>query len=101
MHWVSARNEDVDPLIVASVLDDTNRLERVIDLDRSQPEFTRTFGDYYIRRVSKQRVAQGRALYAEHRDLLTRLQREYGVPGQYLVAFRGLETDYCPGMYRA
>ncbi len=89
-----ARNEGIDPLVVASVLDDTNRLERVIDLDRSQPEFTRTFGDYYIRRVSKQRVEQGRALYAEHRVLLTRLQREYGVPGQYLVAFWGLETDY-------
>ena len=89
-----ARNEGVDAAVVASVLEKTTRLERVIDLDRSQPEFTRTFGDYYVPRVTKQRVAQGRALYAKHRDLLNRLQREYGVPGHYLLAFWGLETNY-------
>ena len=89
-----ARHIGVDAAVVASVLAATNRLERVIDLDRSQPEFTRTFSDYYIPRVTEQRVAQGRALYAEHRDLLLRLQREYGVPAQYLIAFWGLETNY-------
>ena len=86
--------DGVDAAVVASVLEKTTRLERVIDLDRSQPEFTRTFGDYYVPRVTKQRVAQGRALYAKHRDLLNRLQREYGVPGHYLLAFWGLETNY-------
>ena len=89
-----ARDEGVDAAVIASVLGDTTRLQRVIRLDRSQPEFTRTFADYYTRRVTEQRVAQGRALYAEHRDLLVRLQREYGVPGHYLLAFWGLETNY-------
>jgi len=89
-----ARHQGISASVVASVLDETIRLERVINLDRSQPEFTRTFADYYIPRVTEQRVAQGRALYAEHRDLLLRLQREYGVPGQYLLAFWGLETNY-------
>ena len=89
-----ARNEGVDAAVIASVLADTTRLQRVISLDRSQPEFTRTFADYYTRRVTEQRVAQGRALYAEHRDLLVRLQREYGVPAHYLLAFWGLETNY-------
>ena len=89
-----ARNEGVDAAVIASVLADTTRLQRVIRLDRSQPEFTRTFADYYTRRVTEQRVAQGRALYAEHRDLLVRLQREYGVPAHYLLAFWGLETNY-------
>jgi membrane-bound lytic murein transglycosylase B len=89
-----ARNEGVDAALIASVLDDTTRLQRVIVLDRSQPEFTRTFADYYNRRVTEQRVAQGRALYAEHRDLLVRLQREYGVPAHYLLAFWGLETNF-------
>jgi membrane-bound lytic murein transglycosylase B len=39
-------------------------------------------------------VVQGRLLYARHRELLTRLQREYGVPAQYLLAFWGLETNF-------
>lgn len=89
-----ARQEGVDAATVASILKNTTRLERVIDLDRNQPEFTRTFADYYRRRVTEQRVTQGRALYTRHRDLLASLQREYGVPAQYLVAFWGLETNY-------
>jgi membrane-bound lytic murein transglycosylase B len=39
-------------------------------------------------------VEQGRALYDKHRDLLNRLQLEYGVPAHYLLAFWGLETNY-------
>ena len=89
-----ARSEGVDSAIVTSVLKDTRRLERVIELDRSQPEFTKTFADYYIRRVTTKRVEQGRALYAKHRDLLNRVQLEYGVPAHYLLAFWGLETNY-------
>nr|MBC8211419.1 lytic murein transglycosylase [Gammaproteobacteria bacterium] len=89
-----ARSEGVDSAIVTSVLKDTRRLERVIKLDRSQPEFTSTFADYYNRRVTTQRVEQGRALYDKHRDLLKRLQLEYGVPAHYLLAFWGLETNY-------
>ena len=89
-----ARSEGVDSAIVTSVLKDTRRLERVIKLDRSQPEFTSTFADYYTRRVTTDRVEQGRALYDKHRDLLNRVQLEYGVPAHYLLAFWGLETNY-------
>jgi membrane-bound lytic murein transglycosylase B len=89
-----ARNDGVDAATVTSVLKSTRRLQRVVKLDRSQPEFTKTFADYYVPRVTTQRVTQGRALYVKHRDLLDRLQREYGVPGHYLLAFWGLETNY-------
>ncbi len=89
-----ARSEGVDTAIVTSVLKDTRRLQGVINLDRSQPEFTSTFADYYLRRVTTQRVEQGRALYDKHRDLLNRVQLEYGVPAHYLLAFWGLETNY-------
>ena len=89
-----ARSEGVDAATVTSVLKDTRRLERVIQLDRSQPEFTSTFADYYNRRVTTKRMEQGRALYDKHRDLLNRVQLEYGVPAHYLLAFWGLETNY-------
>ena len=89
-----ARSEGVDPATVTSVLSETRRLERVVELDRSQPEFTRTFADYYNPRVTEGRVRQGRRLYERHRDLLDRVQSEYGVPAQYLLAFWGLETNY-------
>lgn len=67
---------------------------QVLQLDRKQPEFTTSFADYFNRRVTEQRVAQGRALLAKHKDLFARVEREYGVPAAYLVSFWGLETNY-------
>ncbi|HSC67629.1 MAG TPA: lytic murein transglycosylase, partial [Cellvibrio sp.] len=67
---------------------------QVLQLDRKQPEFTTSFADYFNRRVTEQRVAQGRALLVKHRDLLAAVEREYGVPAPYLLAFWGLETNF-------
>ena len=41
--------------------------QKVLDLDRSQPEFTMTFAQYRARTVTKQRVDQGRNLLDEYR----------------------------------
>lgn len=67
---------------------------QVLELDRKQPEFTTSFADYFNRRVTEQRVAQGRALLAKHKDLFARVEQEYGVPAAYLVSFWGLETNF-------
>lgn len=80
--------------VVRDVLGGVRRAERVIELDRKQPEFTRTFADYYNRRVTPERVERGRTLLAEHRVLLDRVGRAHGVPPHYLVAFWGLETNF-------
>jgi len=77
-----------------TVLPTVEPLERVIRADRNQPEFVATLADYLGRRVTDARVERGRALYAEHRALLNRLTNEYGVPGHYIVAFWGLETNF-------
>src|SRR5690554_3038267 len=79
---------------VSRVMADVSYLERVIELDRRQPEFTTTFADYLNRRVNESRISKGREMLAEHKDLLARVTRETGVPAPYLVAFWGLETNY-------
>lgn len=89
-----ARNEGVAAKIVESALAKVERSQRVLELDRQQPEFTTTFADYFGRRVTEQRVQQGRALLAEHEALLQRVAKEYGVPAQYIVSFWGLETNF-------
>ncbi|RYZ93701.1 MAG: lytic murein transglycosylase [Moraxellaceae bacterium] len=68
--------------------------KRVIELDRQQPEFTTTFADYFNRRVTDQRVAQGQALLVKHQSLFDKVTQQYGVPAPYLLAFWGLETNY-------
>ncbi|MFN2327336.1 MAG: lytic murein transglycosylase [Chromatocurvus sp.] len=89
-----ARSAGVRETIVRDVVPGLQQQERVISLDRSQPEFLQTFSAYMGLRVTPERVERGRALLAEHRPFLLDLQEKYGVPPQYLVAFWGLETNY-------
>ena len=89
-----AKAEDVAAHIVDEVLGGLQQQPRVIELDRSQPEFTQTFADYYYRRVTPERIAQGKVLLARHDRFLSGLSSRYGVPGRYLIAFWGLETNF-------
>ncbi len=79
---------------VASVMDTVVELPRVISADRSQPEFTQTFTQYYNARVTPERVEKGREMLTRHASFLALVQRETGIPPQYLVALWGLETNY-------
>ncbi|MDO6441479.1 lytic murein transglycosylase [Marinobacter sp. 2_MG-2023] len=69
-------------------------IDRVIELDRRQPEFTTTFADYLNRRVNDARVTKGRELIKEHSALLAKVTEATGVPAPYLVSFWGLETNF-------
>jgi membrane-bound lytic murein transglycosylase B len=71
-----------------------NFIPRVIELDRSQPEFVSTFPTYFSKRVNQWRIDKGREKYAEHKAFLSELNKKYGVPSHYLIAFWGLETNY-------
>ena len=89
-----ARDKGLSPQTVAQVIPTMEQQQRVLELDRKQPEFVTTFGQYYRTRVNERRVTKGRDLYAQHRGFLDQLTRIYGVPGQYLIAFWGLETNF-------
>jgi len=89
-----ARAEGVSAAVTDQVLDQVRYVERVIELDRKQPEFTRSFAQYYNARVTQGRVDKGRAMLQEHKALLDKVYRATGVPPHYLVAFWGLETNF-------
>jgi membrane-bound lytic murein transglycosylase B len=72
----------------------TEPIDRVIELDRKQPESTMTLEEYLQKVVSAQRISQGKELYSENRALLDQISAEYGVPGNYIVALWGIETNY-------
>lgn len=67
---------------------------RVLELDRHQPEFTRTFWQYLDNAISPERIAEGRRRLAIHADLLAAIRDRYGVQPRFLVALWGLETGY-------
>ncbi len=83
-----------NPNTVSRLLANAKFEDAIIALDRRQPEFSSTFARYMSLRVTDTRIEKGRALYQQHRGLLNKLQQQYGVPGHYLVAFWGLETNY-------
>jgi membrane-bound lytic murein transglycosylase B len=90
----AARAEGISERVVDGVLGAVTQQERVLELDRKQPEFTLPFTEYYNRRVTPERVARGRTLLAEHAAMLRDIEKEFGVPDHYLVAFWGLETNF-------
>jgi len=89
-----AREAGVSSRTLDQVIPQVEQLERVIELDRRQPEFTSSFASYLNLRVNDRRIERGRELLEEHRDLLLRVEKATGVPAAYLLAFWGLETNY-------
>jgi len=89
-----ARSRGIPARIVDEALMPVEFQPRVIELDRAQPEFRQSFAAYLRARVSAARINTGRLMLASYPELWARLLAEYGVPGRYLVAFWGLETNY-------
>jgi lytic murein transglycosylase len=97
-HWVAdmrsrARAAGIDDATLRA-LDEVQYLPRVVDLDRAQPEFTRTVWDYLDTAVSTQRVAQGQRKLAEFRAEADAAAARYGVPPSLIVAIWGIESNY-------
>lgn len=89
-----AEERGITPALAQNLLGNLTPIKRVLASDRSQPEFVRTFTEYFATRVNEQRVAHGRRLLAQHRDLLGTIERQYGIPPHYLLALWGLETNF-------
>ena len=79
---------------VQNVLAKVSYLPKILEYDRNQPEFVQTFPGYFSARVTPWRINKGREMLAKHKDFLAKLSQQYGVPGHYLIAFWGLETNF-------
>ncbi|WP_119458699.1 lytic murein transglycosylase [Rhodospirillaceae bacterium SYSU D60014] len=89
-----ALSRGIAPTTLQAALADVQPIPRVIELDRSQPEFTLTFDQYLERVVPESRVKLGQRMLAEHRALLEEIGAKYGVQPRFIVALWGVETDF-------
>ena len=80
--------------ITQTVIGNISPIERVIALDKKQPEFTQTFEQYIKARVTDYHVRVGKQKLKQNEKLFDSLEDKYGVPRQYLVSFWGLETVF-------
>ena len=69
-------------------------IERVLELDRSQPEFTLTLETYLNKVVSATRVKKARQKLEEHRGILKEVSEKFGVQPRFIVALWGIETNF-------
>jgi len=66
----------------------------VVAADRNQPEFVKPVWEYLKGALSDKRVARGKTLLVDHRKLLDRLEKAYGVDRHVVVAIWGLESNF-------
>ena len=59
-----------------------------------QPEFVQTPAQYLREPTFDRLAARGKQLAAQYRDTLARIEKEFGVPGNVVLAIWARETDY-------
>jgi membrane-bound lytic murein transglycosylase B len=72
--------------------------QKVLERDRHQPEFTMTWAQYRALLITDQRIANGRAAYAQCRPLLERVRARFGVDPGVITGIWGLESSFGAGM---
>jgi len=89
-----ARARGISQATIQAALDNVVPIPRILELDARQAEYSQTFWRYLDGAATAKRIADGRALMAQHRDTLQRIEAQYGVQPRFLVAFWGMESSY-------
>jgi lytic murein transglycosylase len=88
----------ISPSVINAALSGASPDQSVLAFDRRQhATFRMSFERYASTRVTSGRIQRGRQLMQRHAALLSRIQRQFGVPAPVLVAIWGLETDFGSG----
>jgi membrane-bound lytic murein transglycosylase B len=82
-----------DPQQLNALLDGARKQQTILDAI-SRPAEGKAWKDYRPIFLTDKRIDDGVAFYREHRALLERIGREYGVAPEYIVAIVGVETFY-------
>jgi lytic murein transglycosylase len=90
----------INPATLDAMLDGIEANERVIRLDRNQPDESSTakapprFDAYLERRLTPDRIAAGLSAAERVSAPLAGVEARYGVPGTILMGIWGMETSY-------
>jgi membrane-bound lytic murein transglycosylase B len=96
---IRAIADGVRPETASRVLSAIQYNEKVVRLDRSQPETDPNkpipdFAPYRIKHIDAARITGGRVKYTQLRPMLQRIENETGVPEEMMIAIYGNETFY-------
>jgi membrane-bound lytic murein transglycosylase B len=90
-----AASKGISQNTIRSALSNVTHIDRVIELDRKQPESRLTFPEYKNKVISSARINEGRELLRQHRTLLQSASASTcGIDPAVIVALWGMETSY-------
>lgn len=68
--------------------------DEVVNLDRKQPESTKSFEQYMSGALSKRRKERAAEEFSANRSMLEKIGAQYGVQPEYIVALWGIESNF-------
>ena len=80
--------------VVNEVMADAKFLPKVIEYDRYQPEFYEDTFTYIKKRSSKRKIRDGLKLYKKERQIIDKVEEEFQVEKELLLALMGIETNF-------
>jgi membrane-bound lytic murein transglycosylase B len=89
-----AINQGVSKDTVDNALKNAKFLERIVALDRKQPEFFEKTYEYLDKRVNETRIQAAKKLLSENSILLQKVNAKFKVNNEILVALWGIETNF-------
>ena len=76
------------------VMGNTKYLPNVIKYDRYQPEFYEDTKTYIQKRTNKKKVNSGTKLYKNNVQLINKVEKNYKVEKELMLALMGIETNF-------
>lgn len=101
--WLAAFRKEaaakgISRATISAALDGMTMDPGIIARDRRQGFFAQSFTAFAAKLISQNRLQTGAAQIKKHRDLLAKVEQQYGVQGPVIVAFWALESDFGAGM---
>jgi membrane-bound lytic murein transglycosylase B len=88
------KENDFDRQDLVWVLRDAEPQPRIVEIMERPAEGTMAWYQYRARFLSEERINAGVAVWQQNSETLAAIERDSGVPAQYLVAITGVETFY-------
>ena len=76
------------------VMKNARFLPKVIEYDRYQPEFYEDTNTYVSKRASNNKLKNGLNFYNKNKILINKIEKEFKVEQELLLALMGIETNY-------
>ena len=91
---IKAKNQGISEKTISTVMNKVKFIPKVIEYDRYQPEFYEDTFKYINKRVNSSKIKKGLNLYINNNSLIDKIEKEFSVEKELLLALMGIETNF-------